>query len=347
MSLFVLADLERGPGRRLLRITQAMGFSEAVARAGLEAEFDAWMAPGATDRVLEELEGVDLARRPETVLVLGAATLPVSTLRAVLMARLLGARVLLKPATGQEGLASILAEADARVLPTCFRSDDTPALQRAMGEAHAVVVLGGDETLSAVASRLGPEQAFVGYGHRVSAAHLAGAQEADLQGLAADLLAWDGRGCLSPQVVWTDGDLEATAQALAAALAQIEAGLPFEPGPGLAHARYVARCLGAAKGQIVESATAVMIIGDDPAFVPSPGGRVIHVLPDHGEPWDALGEGLSSLGCSKASTARPRHASVRRCALGSLQRPPLDWPHDGRPNLRPMLRTQTLALTPE
>jgi hypothetical protein len=338
MSLFALTDLERGPGRRLLSITQAMGFSEAVARAGLKAEFDAWMAPGATDRVLEELEGVPISRRPDTVLVLGAATLPVSTLRAALMARLLGARVLLKPATGQEGLASILAEADAGVVPTCFRSSDAAALGGAMGQADAVVVLGGDDTLGAIRARLSPHQAFVGYGHRVSAAHLAEPSQADLEGLAADLLAWDGRGCLSPQVVWTDGDLEETGTALAGALTRAEVELPFEPSPGMAHARYVARCLGAIGGQVIESETAVVVIGDSPAFVPSPGGRLIHVLPDDGAPWDALGEGLSSLGCSEASRALPAHGSVRRCALGSLQRPPLDWPHDGRPNLLPMLR---------
>ena len=172
MTLFDLANLDEGPGAMLLSATCAMGFSEPVARRGLRAELDAWSAPGAVDRVLSELCDIDERRHPREVLVIGAATLPVSTLRACLMARLLGARVRLKPASGLSGLAEAIAAADEHVQADCFASTDRGALRRALETADTVVALGSDETLEALKSELDPHQTFVGYGHRVSAVHL-------------------------------------------------------------------------------------------------------------------------------------------------------------------------------
>ena len=123
MKLLDLADLSRGPGLALLEATIAMGFSEPVAAAGLGAELDAWTEPGAIEAVLSELPG-DLApeRMPQTVLVVGARTLPASLMRSVVMARLLGARVVVKPATGHAAVARALAAADPEVSVAPFSS---------------------------------------------------------------------------------------------------------------------------------------------------------------------------------------------------------------------------------
>lgn len=341
MTLFDLADLERGPGAALLTQTCAMGFSEPVARLGLEAEFEAWRAPGAIDRVLDELNGVDPQRIPRAVLVIGAATLPVSTLRACLMARLLGAQVHLKTASGLEGLALAISQADELVRPDCFSSADSEALDGVLESVDTVVALGSDATLTALSAHLGPHHTFVGYGHRVSAAHLRDPEDHELVRLAQDLLAWDGHGCLSPTVIWTSGDLDGTARALLEAIKSQERELPFRPSAEMAHAHYVTEALGAMGGTVMGSDTTRLILRDDPAFVSGPGGRVVYLLPDQGAPWRDLGVTLSTLGCSEASSAQPSHESTRRCPLGEMQRPALDWPHDGRPNLLPMLRPAT------
>jgi hypothetical protein len=337
MSLFDLSDLERGPGAALLRQTCAMGFSEPVARLGLQAEFEAWQVPGAVDQVLEEVVGVDPGRIPREVLIIGAATLPVSTLRACLMARLLGAQVRLKTASGLEGLAQAISQSDPGVISDCFSSTDQAALDRALESADTVVALGSDATLAAIGERLATRHTFVGYGHRVSAAHLQDPEDHELTALAHDLLAWDGQGCLSPSVIWTNHDLEDTAQTLLKELERLEAELPFTPSAEMAHARYVAEALGAMGGAVLGGATTRLILKDEPTFIPSPASRVVHVLPDRGAPWRDLGVSLSTLGCSEASEAAPAHDTARRCALGQMQRPVLDWPHDGRPNLLPML----------
>jgi hypothetical protein len=170
MMLAALHDLTRGPGRALLEATVAIGFSEPVARAGLDAELAAWTEEGFSAVRAELNDDVAPSRVPSTVLVVAASTLPASTLRAVLMARLLGARVLLKPATGQAAIAEAIAAADPAVTVRAFGSTDRAAVDAAIAEADSIVVLGGDRTIQELRGRVPFDKGFAGYGHRLSAA---------------------------------------------------------------------------------------------------------------------------------------------------------------------------------
>ena len=338
MKLLTLLDLDQGPGKALLDATVAMGFSPEVARAGLSAELRAWSEPGALDMVLEELpEGLDPARRPASVLVIGARTLPASMMRATLMARLLGARVCLKPASGQAALGHALALADPEVTVVEFTSDDVQALDGAIEQADAVVVLGSDETVSAVRARVSPEKAFVGYGHRLSVAWLARSDNAALLGLARDLCAWDQAGCLSPQVVWTTEPPAKVARRLAEAVRGVEVALPMTLTDDALAARQTARTYGQMMGEVYETETALICALESPTFRSSPGHRVLWVLPASIEALGEIDAHLSTIGIS-GSLSAPLPGSVRRCALGEMQRPSLMWAHDGLPNLTPMLR---------
>ncbi len=330
-------DLGGGAGRQLLEATVAMGFSEPVARAGLQAELDAWHAPGAVSRVLEELPGtLNPGRLPQTALVVAARTLPVSAMRSVLMARLLGARVLLKPASGQEAFAQAVAAADPEVTAALFASTDREALADAVAAADAVVVLGSDQTVASVRALTRPDQAFVGYGHKVSAAWLDAPTDDDLRGLALDLCAWDQAGCLSPQVAWVTGDLDAVGADLAAALREVEADLPLNMPAAAGTARLSAVTLAEMTGGAWRTTTAAVLRGPSPAFKPSPGWRTLWLLPADPAALASLAPTLSTLAVTGPPPPVPPH--VRLCRPGEMQRPPLDWPHDGQPNLLPMLR---------
>ncbi|PIE17015.1 MAG: hypothetical protein CSA66_06970 [Proteobacteria bacterium] len=335
--LLALADLDHGPGRALLEATIAIGFSEGVARAGLTAETEAWRAPGAVERVLAELPpDLDPARLPRVVLVIAAATLPASALRAVLFARLLGARALLKPATGQAGIAHAIAAADASVEARCFPSADAAALDAAVAEADAVVVLGSDAATEAVRARVPGDKAFVGYGHRVSAAWIHTPDEATLSGLARDLCAWDQAGCLSPRVVWTAGEPERVASELADAVRAVEARLPQRLDAGAARARLAELTRAQMLGRAWRTDTAVVATLPSPAFRLGPGRRFLWVLPADRGALRAIEADLSTLACDAAPPAGLREA-VRICGPGDMQRPALDWLHDGLPNLPPLL----------
>ncbi|MCB9726952.1 MAG: hypothetical protein H6746_00575 [Deltaproteobacteria bacterium] len=337
MKLLSLQDLDSGCGRDLLAATVALGFSEPVARDGLTAELGAWTA-SAMAAVRAELPA-DLRpeRLPATVLVIAASTLPASTLRAVLMARLLGARVLLKPASGQEPIARAIAEADPAVEVRAFSSTDTDALDAAIAEADAVVVLGGDRAVMELRARVPFAKGYAGYGHRLSAAWLDGFDDADAEALARDLCAWDQAGCLSPQVAWVRGDTGEAAQRLAEAVRSLEPSLPMALPPSAAPTRHAMRALADMLGSAYATDTALIAALPTPDFRPSPGYRALWVLPASEEALRAMASVLSTVGVTPGATA-PIGGQVRQCPLGQMQRPPLTWPHDGRPNLLPMLR---------
>lgn len=338
-ALFRLGDLDHGPGRALLKATVSQGFSEAVAVAGLRAELEAWRAPGALDQVRAELPP-ELApeRRPRAVLIIAARTLPVSTMRAVLMARLLDARVLLKPASGQTNLAQAIADADPAVEVRPFSAQDTDALRRAIEEVDTVVVLGSDATVAAVGAHVPAPKTFVGYGHRVSAGWIHTLTEATAAGLARDLCAWDQAGCLSPQVVWVRGDLDQARRAIAAAVRRVEVDLPMSLPPEAARARHVSITLAEMIGTREATATAEILTAPDGPFRSSPGWRTLWLLPADRDAMARVAPQLSTLAYAGEERDRPNLPGVRICAPGEMQRPPLTWPHDGRPNLTPLLR---------
>lgn len=337
LALRELADLD-GAGASLLRFAVGMGFSEAVARDGLRAEFDAW-TDGAIAEVLGELGPADDSRKPSTVLVIAAGTLPASAVRQVLMARLLGARVLLKPATGQEALVHALSAVDNGVEPCLFAGSDAAALGAAVARSDSIVVLGSDATVDAVRAAVPASKAFVGYGHRLSVTWVDAEMVEPAAGpLALDLCAWDQAGCLSPQVVWTTGDPHHLAAAVAEALRDVERELPMRVDQDVRSTRYSALTLAQMMGSVVETETAVVATLPTGAFRPSPGFRTLWVLPADEIALRTLAdtEVLSTVGVCGEAPALPE--GVRVCPVGEMQRPPLTWQHDGRPNLRVMLR---------
>ena len=349
MKLLDLADLDRGPGRMLLEATVDLGFSEAVAREGLTAELEAWCAPGALEAVLTELpEDLPPERRPASVLIIAARTLPASLMRAALMARLLGARVRIKPASERHdaraskahvAVAEALAAADPDVTVTPFSSRDEEARQRALSEASSVVVLGSDETVSAVEKAVPEGRAFVGYGHRLSVAWLDRPDAASLDGLARDLCAWDQAGCLSPQVAWVSGESPAAvAPRLAEAVRRLEVERPMTVPQSAAHARASARTYAEMMGTATLTETAVIATLPGSEFRATPGYRFLWLLPAEDGVLDALGPHLSTVGVGGEGGALALPDGVRVCALGQMQRPSLRWLHDGRPNLLGMLR---------
>lgn len=338
MKLCALQDLDAGAGRALLDATVATGFSEPVARAGLAAELATW-TDDAFSLVQSELkDDVKPARLPSTVLIIAASTLPASTLRAVLMARLLGARVLLKPAGGQVAIAEAIALADPEVTVRAFASGDREALDLAIADADSVVALGGDATIQALRARVPFAKGFAGYGHRLSVAWLSHFDEASAHNLARDLCAWDQAGCLSPQVAWVEGDVERAAELLAEALREVERELPMTVPPEAASMRHAMRAFAEMSGRGLLTDTALIAALPTPSFRPSPGYRALWMLPADEASLRSVASVISTIGTDDASRCDFMSASIRRCALGEMQRPPLTWLHDGRPNLLPMLR---------
>jgi len=176
---------------------------------------------------------------------------------------------------------------------------------------------------------------------------------------AADVSAWNQRGCLSPQVFYvenTDGNrAELFAERLAQALdqeeqAQPRGGLAIEESALIAtrRAAYEIRAthLRDTRCWFSSGSTAwTVILEPDAQFQSSCQNRFVFV-----KPVSSLAEALagaqpvrshvSTVGLAAAFSERKplalelgRWGVQRVCPLGQMQNPPLNWRHDGRPVL--------------
>ena len=231
-------------------------------------------------------------------------------------------------------------------------------------EADCVVATGSDEMLDAIGKKVPRTARFLGYGTRVSFGYVTSESlehnaEAVAQKAAADVTAWNQRGCLSPHVIYVeDGGkvgAEAFAELLAGQLDAAEKTLPrgtLKAGDAAAIATrrsfYEVRAAHSLETKMwasLESTAWTVILENDPRFQVSCMNRFIYVkavgdLVQALQGAELVREKVSTIGlASTAAQARelaPRLArwgARRICPLGQMQNPPLGWRHDGRPPL--------------
>ncbi|HWH70502.1 MAG TPA: acyl-CoA reductase, partial [Candidatus Sulfotelmatobacter sp.] len=264
--------LEQGPA--------ATGFSRATLASGLDAFFrqltlDNFQALLEQDlgheQRLDQLTATELERKlrrgamataPELLAHIAAGNLPNPTLMSIVLGMLVRSAQFIKCARGTALLPRLLAHSLYEVEPklgACLELAEWPGghpgLEEALfAEADCVTATGSDNTLAAIRQRLPAKTRFLGYGHRVSFAYVA---HSVLSGLsarkvaaqaAADVVAWNQLGCLSPQVIYAQegGPItpEQFAELLAHELAQREqteprGDLPVEAAATIASRRSV------------------------------------------------------------------------------------------------------------
>ena len=281
------------------------------------------------------------ARRCRVVL---AANVCTAALRALAVAVATAPEVLVRPSRRDPVVAELLVRAlqeDAR-----FQGWIELAASGVAGEAgDELHVYGTDETVAALRAEVGPGVIVRGHGAGLGVA-VVGA-DADLcaaaEGLAADVVPFDQRGCLSPRAALVEGPPEravALARALPEALARARAGVPRGPLDEAARAevanyRATLEAVGTYRGGEGGG------VGLDPAprsLILPPAARVVHVAATSAAgavgllgPWVRVITAIGAAGAGPLVDAAlalvPR---ARRSALGSMQRLPLDGPVDLR-----------------
>jgi hypothetical protein len=241
-----------------------------------------------------------------------------------------------------------------------------------LAEADAVVAFGDNEAVADYARRLAHRIAagrviFVPRGHRVSVALLGpdvlasepAAREA-ARSLSFDVASEDQEGCLSPAAVYLVQDSAALVkpEGFAALLAEEMASRErFWPRRALAGGESAAvqqaRSAAEFEGKPVwgpEGSTAWTVILDkDAAFAPALPARFarLHVVATMGQAIEALlpARGLiSTVGVAGWKDAETLLAALRRlgpgrvCRLGTMQRPPAGWSHEGASDLDALVR---------
>jgi hypothetical protein len=386
--------LQRGP--------EETGFSSTTLAKGLDSFFkqltseqlqalieqdlgdgrrlDEMAATSAEDRI----HRAGIATAPELIAHITAGNLPCAAFQSIVLGVLLRSAQFIKCASGASFLPRLFAhslyEADGK-LGAClelaeWRGGNTDLENALFEQSDCVTANGSDETLAAIRQRLPTTTKFVGYGSRVSFGYVA---KGALIGLnirkvvaraAADVVAWDQLGCLSPHVFYVEEGPNLTAEQfgeqLAKELAHLEVEEPrgklsVEIAAAIASRRSLYHTRAAHSSRTAETprtcvwaspdSTAWTVVYEaDPRFQMSCLHRFIYVKGvnaveqalHHAE--DVRGK-VSTIGLAapeekaqELATRFARWGATRICPLGKMQEPPLAWRHDGHPALSALVR---------
>ena len=318
----------------------------------------------------ERLNRAAFAFGPEFLVHIAAGNIPNPAMMSVVLGLLVRSAQFVKCATGAAFLPRLFAHSiyDAdRKLGACLEVAEwrggTVGLEEALfAEADGVTATGSDETLAAIRAKLPVKVRWLGYGHRVSFGFVASgallgfSAKKVVQRAAADVVAWDQLGCLSPHVIYVEHgggvSAEQFAEMLAEELARREAtaprgALPVETAATIASRRafYEVRAAHSPDTRMwcSENSTAWTVVYEaDPKFQASCLHRFIYVkgTPDLENALrgaDDLRGRVSTVGLAatedKSAELAERLARwgvTRVCPLGQMQNPPLTWRHDGR-----------------
>jgi hypothetical protein len=316
-------------------------------------------------------------RGPELLAHIAAGNVPNPILTSMVLGVLTRSAQFVKCAGGASFLPRLFAHSlyDAEPkLGACLEIAEWPgghsALETALfDEADCVTATGSDETLAAIRHKLPAGARFLGYGHRVSFGYVASGVLSGFNAkkvvarAAADVVAWNQLGCLSPHVIYVEHGgavgAEPFAEMLAEELARREEAEPrgavrAETAATIASRRafYEVRAAHSPDTRFWQSkdSTAWTVVYEaDARFQVSCLNRFVYVkgvtdLKTALEHSDSVRGKVSTVGlAAPEDQARDfalhlaRWGVTRVCPLGRMQNPPLTWRHDGRPGLGDML----------
>ncbi|MFH1466376.1 MAG: acyl-CoA reductase [Pseudomonadota bacterium] len=324
-----VADLAAHPDPAAL----ADGLSEPMARHCLG------MACGLLDRASLDRATRVPGRPPRVAAVVAARGVFTAPLEWVGLLAAVGAEVILKvPASAPAFGDAVAASFQARGLPvTATTARDLPAVE-------ALVAMGGDEAMAALAARHHRARLLL-HSHRFSVAVVRGSDPDLARALAEDALLYDGRGCFTPVAVFhlgSPGASTALARHLGEAMVELRRRLPagaIDPlhGPRRRLRAGLARLRGGLYGQVGAAAAVLPAATFEPAALP--GFLPVHPVADLAEVAALLAPWRPHLAaCATDLALDPGALGFERlCRPGDLQRPPLPRTHGGREMLRPLM----------
>ena len=275
----------------------------------------------------------------------------------------------LSPALFCRTLADKLPALAAALGVVPWRGGELDLETEILQQSEALIVYGGEEAVYSLAGRLSSDAKLIAHGPRSAAGVIAreasgpGRLENAAAGAARDALLYDGRGCLSLSTIYIEqGGLYAPqesaaiiAQALAAAASALPAGRLDPDSAALQRSwrgRLQARALAGKPGQLWADPNRLdWACFYDREMIPpeTPLRRAIWVspIPDIQELNGRLAACRGRLHALAFAGPEARRAALaemlaplgltRLTSFGSLQTPPLSWPHGGSSPFRRLL----------
>jgi hypothetical protein len=314
-----------------------------------------------------------MVRTPELLFHIAAGNLPVPVFSSMIIGLLLRSAQFIKCATGTSFLPCLFAHSIHEQEPklgSClevaeWKGGNASLEDTIFHEAGCITATGSDEAVAAIKVRIPSGKRFVSYGHKASFGYVSAAALSArstpkvISGAASDVVDWNQLGCLSPHVIYVEsgGALspEQFAEALAAELDGMErlyprGNVPLEVSARIASLRSIyelrARATGETRLWRSKDSTAWTVVYEaDARFQFSCLHRFIYVkgvkdLADALHHAQEIREHVSTVGIATPEdqqatvvTELARWGVLRVCPLGSMQKPPLMWRHDGRPCL--------------
>lgn len=317
------------------RIAADIGRATGLTCAGVELGFASLERDG-DDADLRAL--VAAAGRARRVHVILSANVFVAPLRALALARAAADHVTVRPSPRDRALAQALVGAWADPAIATIQERDVAAV-----DADEIHVYGRDDTIDAVCARarFGVIVRRHGAGLGVAVVTRAADIDAAASALAADIVPFDQRGCLSPRIALVEGD-EARGRSFAHALherlgdwgARVARGALSE-GERAEAQRWQEGIAFVGRVWHGDHDLVGLAPSDAPLAVP-PSGRHVLVVPQPTLSAAAARIAIMASFVVAVGTDDPARVAaiapvhVRMSVLGRMQHPPLDGPVDRR-----------------
>jgi hypothetical protein len=337
--------------QRLHQVSKLFPDAERIGFSDID-ELSRWVAEelgsiAALDGPVRTTTGWKRAVAVDKIYHICAGNLSVAAETSLLISIVLGSEAWFKlPSVGLPELEKRVEQLPAPLRERVHLLDKhEPDLMRQCG---AVVVFGSDATVEQLRQECTSQQRLLRYGHKISLGVVtaAGATSEWAQAAVRETLAYQQLGCLSPQSYLCPDpqQVAAFAECLTAAFEarqQEPDAIPFEAQALIFEARQRAAVAGDLVVTLKNPASWTVVQREQSRIEPGPGFGYIEVVPAADltavmEPWRGL---VSSVSFSSEHISREQWAfwesyGVHRlCRMGNLQRPPIAWPHDGRPRL--------------
>jgi len=301
-----------------------------------------------------QLYGGHLSRviAPRTILHILSGNTPHAAFQTILRGLLLGSHNLIKFPSGGlgklEGFSDLLPGALASKLE-CSRQLEEDWLRR----AQAWVVFGSDATVAEFRAKCPPQVSFQAHGHRVSLAIILGDPDLRSCALAArDVSLFEQQGCLSPQVIFVEGDARRYAGVLSREMEWFALESPSPPLSlaaqaeiATARADWEFRASGEHGIEVWKGQGWTVVFEDSAEFPASPLHRFIFVKPLPADLSSCLVRFSNHLGGLGVWPGTPANAArfseygfSRICPVGRMQDAPFTWHSDSRQNLASLVR---------
>lgn len=304
-----------------------------------------------------------------------SGNIPALAAPSFVSALLVKSAILAKPASTEPLFPALFARSLAEVDPELgeciavlwWKGGDEEREKIAFSQSDLVIAYGGKDTLSHIRTRIPPLTRLIEHGHKVSFGIIGREALSEVKEIATQV-AWDvclfnQQGCLSPHLVYVErggavspkefasslaGAMEGCASSLPRGRITQEEALAIRRERGSIEAKEIAgEDVALYEGRGTEW---TVIYEADPTFTLSCLNRTIRIKPigdisevitliiPYRQYLQTVGVALSSDRLDDLANKLGRLGVNRICPVGKMQDPPPGWHHDGRFNIRDLIR---------